>query len=107
LRVLAGVIIAMFFIEAGVFGYLRRPSTWLERLLFFAGGLGLMGARLITDVIGLALVGLAVLSHLFMPDIAIIGKRPLQKPMVDLSKIRWEERDTERLLTEVAAEAEL
>jgi TRAP transporter 4TM/12TM fusion protein len=107
LRVVATVIIAMFFIEAGVFGYLRRPSTWLERILFIAGGLGLMGARLITDVIGLALVGLAVLSHWFMPDIPVVGTRPAEKPMVDLSKIQWDEADTERLLIKVEAEAEL
>lgn len=99
LRILAVVIIAIFFIEVGVFGYLKRPASWTERILFLAGGAFLMKFSSFTVIIGLVCLALAIVSHLFMPDIPIIGKRPVQKPLVDLSKIKWDEKDTERLLT--------
>ncbi len=107
LRVVITVMIAMFFIEAGVFGYFMGPASWLERLLFIAGGLLLMGARLSTDIIGVGLVALAIGSHLFMPEIPLIGTRPSPAKLVDLSEVQWDEKDTERLLTRVDAEAEL
>lgn len=90
-RVFITICIAMFFIEAGVFGYLKKPCTWLERLLFVFGGLLLMDTRLQTDLIGGGLLGFAILSHLLMPKIAIIGARPDEKPKVDMSKIKWDE----------------
>ena len=107
LRIVITVIIAMFFIEAGVFGYFTKPASWLERILFVFGGLLLMGARFTTDIIGLVMVVLAIGSHLFLPEIPLIGKRPAPAKMVDLSEIQWDEKDTERLLMSVDAEAEL
>jgi len=52
-------------------------------------------------------VVLAIGSHLFLPEIPLIGKRPAPAKMVDLSEIKWDEKDTERLLTGVDAEAEV
>ncbi|MCK4793772.1 MAG: TRAP transporter fused permease subunit [Desulfobacteraceae bacterium] len=99
LGILAAVIIAMFFIEVGVFGYLKRPVSWPERILFLAGGGFLIKFSPGTIIIGLVCLAFAIVSHLFMPDIPIIGKRPVQKPLVDLSNIKWDEKDTEKLLT--------
>jgi TRAP transporter 4TM/12TM fusion protein len=107
LRVVITVIIAMFFIEAGVFGHFTRPASWPERILFIAGGLLLMDPQLSTDIIGLILVALAIGSHLVMPEIPLIGRRPAPVKPVDLSEIHWDEKDTERLLTSVDAEADI
>jgi TRAP transporter 4TM/12TM fusion protein len=107
LRVVITVIVAMFFIEAGVFGYFTRPASWLERILFIGGGLLLMGARLSTDIIGVILVAVAIGSHLVMPELPLIGTRPPPARLVDLSDIQWDEEDTEKLLTKVDSEAEL
>ena len=107
LGVVAAVIIAMFFIEAGVFGYLRRPASWPERILFLAGGAFLMKYSPVSVSIGLGCLVLGTISHLFMPDIPVIGRRPAQSSQVDLSDIKWDEKDTERLLTGVDAEAKV
>jgi len=88
------VIIAMFFIEAGVFGYFLKPTSLLERLLFVGGGLFLLSSTLLTDVIGIALVGVGIISHLFVPNIPFLGKRPEELPRVDLDKIDWGDGDS-------------
>jgi len=66
-----------------------------------------MGTRLSTDIIGVSLMAIAVVSHLAMPDIPFIGKRPVPPKKVDLSEIHWDDEDTERLLTRVDAEVDL
>lgn len=83
------IIIAMFFIEAGVFGYFLKPTTLSERLLFIAGGLFLLSSTLLTDVLGLALVGVGILSHYFTPNIPFFGKRPTELPRINLEDIDW------------------
>ncbi len=95
LGIIAAVMIAMFFIEVGVFGYLKKPASWPERIFFLAGGALLMKFSLLTVIIGLVCIALAIVSHLFMPDISVIGKRPAQVQMVDLSKVEWDEKDTD------------
>ncbi len=59
------MIIAMFFIEAGIFGYLQKPASWLERILFIVGGMFFMKCSLITIVIGLACLTFSISSHMF------------------------------------------
>ena len=88
------VIIAMFFIEAGVFGYFLKPTSSLERLLFVGGGLFLLSSTMITDVIGITLVCVGILSHHFAPDIPFVGKRPAEAALVDLDEIEWGEGDS-------------
>jgi len=83
------VIVAMFFIEAGVFGYFLKPTSLPERLLFVAGGLFLLSSTMVTDIIGLALVAVGVLSHKFMPAVPFFGNRPEELPRVDLEDIDW------------------
>jgi TRAP transporter 4TM/12TM fusion protein len=83
------VIVAMFFIEAGVFGYFLKPASLPERLLFVAGGLFLLSSTLVTDVIGFALVAVGILSHRLLPDIPFFGRRPEELPRVNLEEIDW------------------
>jgi TRAP transporter 4TM/12TM fusion protein len=71
----AGAMIAMFAIEAGVMGYLTKPSTPLERIIYLTGG-GLLLAPGIYTFVGLALFILGYLFERFDPRIPLIGKRP-------------------------------
>jgi TRAP transporter 4TM/12TM fusion protein len=70
-------ILAMFPLEAAVMGHFIKPTTVLERLIFFAGGLAVLHPSWTTDLIGLALIGLGLLSQKFMVlPIPLIGRRP-------------------------------
>jgi TRAP-type uncharacterized transport system fused permease subunit len=93
-RVLITVIIAMFFIEAGVFGYLKKPATFIERCAFFIGGLFLLSSTWITDILGFTIVGGALILHYFVPHIPIIGRRPADVDKVDLSNVEWDKNDS-------------
>lgn len=93
IRVLFTVIIAMFFIEAGVFGYLKKPATLLERLLFIVGGLFLLNSTWLTDLLGFSLVCASLILHYFVPYIPVIGKRPEDVDKVDLSHLQWDKKE--------------
>jgi len=69
-------IIAMFPLEAAVMGHWLKPTTILERLLFLAGGLAVLHPSLLTDIIGLILIILGLLSQKFSISLPIIGIRP-------------------------------
>jgi TRAP-type uncharacterized transport system fused permease subunit len=70
-------ILAMFPLEAAVMGHFIKATTVLERLLFFAGGLAVLHPSWTTDLIGLALIGLGLLSQKYMTlPIPLIGRRP-------------------------------
>jgi TRAP transporter 4TM/12TM fusion protein len=69
-------ILAMFPIEAGIMGHWLKPCTAPERLLFFVGGLAVLHPSSFTDLIGLALIILGLLSQKFLGPIPIIGTRP-------------------------------
>jgi TRAP-type uncharacterized transport system fused permease subunit len=43
--------------------YFLRPASWFERLLFLAAALLLIDPNLLTDVIGLGVLGIALLSQ--------------------------------------------
>ena len=53
-------LIGMFGVASGLEGYMFRAAAWWERLMAVAGGLLLIYPGLVTDMIGLALVGLVV-----------------------------------------------
>ena len=53
-------LIGIFGVSAGLEGYVFRHAAWWERLLAIAGGLLLIYPGLVTDIIGLALVGIVV-----------------------------------------------
>ena len=94
LQVIFTVIIAMFFIEVGVFGYLLKPTSVLERILFVVGGLFLMNSTWQTDLMGFGVIAIAIASHLFLPEIPFIGQRPPDVEKVDLSRLDWNENES-------------
>ena len=56
-------------LAAGLEGYLLRSATWLERGLLLAAALLLIDPRLVTDLLGLLLLGLALAAQkLRRPD---------------------------------------
>ena len=57
-------LIGMCGVAAGLEGYMLRKTSWWERLLSVAGGLLLIYPGLVTDVIGLTLVGLVVVIQI-------------------------------------------
>ena len=57
-------LIGMFGVAAGLEGYMLRKTSWWERLLSVAGGLLLIYPGLVTDVVGLVLVGLVLVVQL-------------------------------------------
>ncbi|MFQ5912760.1 MAG: TRAP transporter permease [Nitrospinota bacterium] len=72
----ASAVVAMFAIEAGVMGFLRKPATPIERSLYIAGGLLLLHPDPVTDLIGLVVAALGYLSEKVDFTPPIIGRRP-------------------------------
>jgi TRAP transporter 4TM/12TM fusion protein len=66
--------VAMFALEAGVMGYLTKNSTPLERIVYVAAGLLILG-NLEYSIAGLLLFGLGYLIERLDPQIPFIGKR--------------------------------
>ncbi len=88
------VAIAMFFIEAGVFGYFLKPTSIPERVLFIIGGLFLLSSTLVSDIVGIALVGVGILCHIYTPNIPFLSSRPEELPRVNLEDIDWTGEDS-------------
>lgn len=59
-------IIAMFPLEAAVMGHWLKPATPIERILFFAGGLAILHPSLITDLTGLGLIIIGLISQKYL-----------------------------------------
>ena len=57
-------LIGIFGVSAGLEGYIVRNASWWERLLAIAGGLLLIYPGLVTDLVGLGLVGIVVVIQL-------------------------------------------
>ena len=57
-------LIGMFGVASGLEGYMIRNASWWERLLSIAGGLLLIYPGLVTDLVGLGLVGLVLVIQL-------------------------------------------
>lgn len=73
-------ILGMFPLQAALMGYWLKPATPLERVLFFTGGLGVLFPTLLTDIAGLVLIALGLLSQKYMGPIPVIGIRPDKRP---------------------------
>ncbi|MEJ5359504.1 MAG: TRAP transporter fused permease subunit [Desulfobacterales bacterium] len=67
--------VAMLAIEAGAMGYFRKHSTALERLIYFAAGLLILGP-LEYSIAGLLLFGAGILLERLDLPIPVLGKRP-------------------------------
>ena len=57
-------LIGIFGVSSGLEGFMLRNASWWERILSVAGGLLLIYPGIVTDVIGLALVGLVFVIQL-------------------------------------------
>ena len=57
-------LVGIFGVASGLSGYMVRNASWWERLLSIAGGLLLIYPGIVTDVIGLAMVGLVAVVQL-------------------------------------------
>ena len=57
-------LIGMFGVASGLEGFMFRKAAWWERLLSIAGGLLLIYPGVVTDVIGLILVGLVIVIQI-------------------------------------------
>ncbi|MBR5453299.1 MAG: TRAP transporter fused permease subunit, partial [Clostridia bacterium] len=57
-------LVGIFGVSAALEGYLLRPMQWYERVISAAGGLLLIYPGIVTDVIGLVLVGAVVLLQI-------------------------------------------
>ena len=57
-------LIGIFGVSSALEGYLFKTSNWVERIACLAGGLLLIYPGVVTDVIGLVLVGGVVLLQL-------------------------------------------
>ena len=55
--------IGVIFLAAGLEGYLFRRATWMERGLFVAAALLLIDPRLVTDLLGLGLLAIGIVSQ--------------------------------------------
>ena len=53
-------LVGIFGVSAGLEGFILRHASWWERILCVAGGLLLIYPGIVTDLIGLALVGLVI-----------------------------------------------
>lgn len=75
--ILAAVIAicAMFPLQAAIMGYWLKATTILERLLFLTGGIAMLFPSLTSDLAGVGLVCLGLLSQIYAPHIPVIGVR--------------------------------
>ena len=64
-------VLGVYFVSAGVFGYLIKPTNILERLILMAGGLLLFIPGVSTDLIGAVLVALGYLSQRLRRPVAV------------------------------------
>jgi TRAP transporter 4TM/12TM fusion protein len=64
-------IIAVTALAAGLEGYFIRPATWFERAIFVAAALLLIDPGILTDVIGLVLLGAGLGLQKMRPPVVI------------------------------------
>jgi TRAP transporter 4TM/12TM fusion protein len=77
LKAVVGGTIGVTALAAGLEGYFIRPATWLERGLFAAAAFLLIDPGLLTDVIGLGLLGVGLLLQRMRPVVVIADARSL------------------------------
>jgi TRAP-type uncharacterized transport system fused permease subunit len=59
-------------LAAGLEGYFLKNASWLERGLFLAAAFLLIDPQLVTDVLGLACLGAALLSQKLRRGVPVI-----------------------------------
>ena len=58
-------VLGIFGVSAALEGYLRKPMAWYLRIISVAGGLLLIYPGLVTDIVGLALIGIVIFAQFF------------------------------------------
>jgi len=66
--------IGVLFLSSAIEGYLLRPASWLERILFLVAGLLMMIPGLTTDLIGVAAGAVAVVWQLATRRVTVTSK---------------------------------
>lgn len=54
-RIIPGALLGMYMLSASTNGWMRCKTYWFERILLFVGGILLIDAGIITDIIGIAI----------------------------------------------------
>ena len=60
--------IGMFAIAGGLEGYMKKPLMWWQRILSIIGGLMMIDPGLMTDLIGIAIIGIVVVEQYVLKD---------------------------------------
>ena len=60
--------IGMFAIAGGLEGYMKKPLVWWQRILSIIGGLMMIDPGLMTDLIGIAIIGIVVVEQYVIKD---------------------------------------
>ncbi len=60
--------IGMFAIAGGLEGYMKKPLMWWQRILAIIGGLMMIDPGLMTDLIGIAIIGIVVVEQYVLKD---------------------------------------
>jgi len=58
----------MFAIAGGLEGYMKKPLMWWQRILAIIGGLMMIDPGLMTDLIGIAIIGIVVVEQYVLKD---------------------------------------
>lgn len=64
--VAVGAVFGVFCMSVGLHGYLRKRLNWIQRIMLICGSLMLIAPGTMTDLIGLAVCGLALAWHYIM-----------------------------------------
>ncbi len=65
MMIMATSVIGMLGVAAAVSGYFIAPAGWIQRIMFFVGGLLMIDPNLRTDLIGLILLGTALFTQIY------------------------------------------
>jgi TRAP transporter 4TM/12TM fusion protein len=71
LRAVASGLVGVLALAAAMEGYFIRPATWLERGLFLAAALLLIDPGIVSDVVGLALLGAGLAVQKMRPTVEV------------------------------------
>jgi TRAP transporter 4TM/12TM fusion protein len=101
LTTIASSCIGVICLSASLHGWLLRPTVWWERLLLGAAAFLLIKPGLLTDAVGLILLGAVVLSqrflHILRPAIEAKGMAEPRGPAVQLDEAKLERAKQEGL----------
>lgn len=72
-RIVATSLIGMFGLSTGLEGFMKKPLPWWQRLAVIAGGLLLIDPGIVTDILGITLIGMVVVMQYAKPKKSLAG----------------------------------